>query len=219
MLGINLLRLHPAFEDLSFVFQQPSERHFMRAIKGYFSALAAIVSSLTRSGAGIFVLVLLLLVVVLNVAALMRLFEWHWWLALPAAILLIFIPILGWLAAIVFAVLGGFYLVSAGFDWQEATHAGKPPGSFATMTIMEFDYYRRNVMPEGLAKACKEDVGRSLGTGTQLPIRASIYCECYGQASADTLTQADLAYREKTGRYTNDATARVKDAVLSRCGS
>ncbi|WP_020177178.1 hypothetical protein [Methyloferula stellata] len=191
----------------------------MTAIKGYFSALAAIVASLTRSAAGIFALVIILLVIVLNVAALMRLFEWHWWLALPAAILLIFIPILGWLAAIVFAVFGGIYLAGSGFDWQDATHAAKPAGSFATMTIMEFDAYRRNVMPEGLAKACKEDVGRSLGTGTQLPVRASNYCECYGQASADTLTQADLAYREKTGHYADEATARVKDAVLSRCGT
>lgn len=191
----------------------------MTAIKGYFSAMAAIATSLTRSAAGIFALVIVLLVIVLNVAALMRLFEWHWWLALPAAILLIFIPILGWLAAIVFAVFGGIYLAGSGFDWQEATHAAKPGGSFATMTIMEFDAYRRNVMPEGLAKACKEDVGRSLGTGTQLPVRASNYCECYGQASADTLTQADLAYREKTGRYADEATARVKDAVLSRCGT
>ncbi len=191
----------------------------MTAIKGYFSALAAIVTSLTRSAAGIFALVIILLVIVLNVAALMRLFEWHWWLALPAAILLIFIPVLGWLAAIVFAVFGGFYLAGSGFDWQKATHAAKPAGSFATMTIMEFDAYRRNVMPGGLARACKEDVGRSLGTGTQLPIRASNYCECYGQASADTLTQADLAYREKTGRYTDEATARVKDAVVSRCGT
>ena len=189
----------------------------MTAIKGYFSALAAIVSSLTRSASGILVLLLVLLVIVLNVAALMRLFEWHWWLALPAAVLLIFIPILGWLASIVLAVFGGFYLLSAGFDWQDATHAAKAGGNFATMTIMEFDAYRRNVMPDGLAKACKEDVGKSLGTGSQLPIRASNYCECYGQASADTLTQADLIYREKTGRYTDDATARVKDAVLSRC--
>ncbi len=189
----------------------------MTAIKGYFSALAAIVSSLTRSAAGIFVLVLVLLVVVLNVAALMRLFEWHWWLALPAAVLLIFIPILGWLAAIVFAIFGGVFLVGAGFDWQAATHATKPVGSFELMTSMEFDYYRRNVMAEGLAKACKEDVGKSLGTGSQLPIRASNYCECYGQASADTLTQADLVYREKNSKYTDDATARLKDAVLSRC--
>ncbi len=191
----------------------------MISIKGYFSAVAAIASSLTRSAAGVFVLALLFLVVVLNVAALMRLFEWHWWLALPAAVLLIFIPILGWLAAVVFAIFGGVYLVGAGFDWNEATQTARTGGSFANMTIMEFDAYRRNVMPEGLAKACKEDIAKSLGTGSQLPIRASNYCECYGQASSATLTQADLAYQEKTGRYTDEATQRVKDAVLSRCGT
>jgi len=189
----------------------------MTAIKGYFSALAAIIASLTRSIAGIALLAIVVLAIPLNVAALMRLFEWHWWLALPAAIVLIFIPIAGWLALTVFAFLGGFYLASAGFNWQEATQAARTGGSIGGMTIMEFDSYRRNVMPQGLAKACKEDIAKSLGTGNQLPIRASNYCECYGQASADTLTQADLAYREKTGNYTDDATARVKDAVLSRC--
>jgi hypothetical protein len=189
----------------------------MTAIKGYFSAMAAIVTSLTRSAGGLFVLVLVVLAIPLNVAAFMRLFEWHWWLALPAAFILVFIPVLGWLALIVFAIFGGFYLADAGLNWQTATHAERPPGSFATMTIMEFDAYRRNVMPQGLAKACKEDVAKNLGTGNQLPVRASNYCECYGQASADTLTQSDLAYREKTGAYTEDATARVKDAVLSRC--
>jgi hypothetical protein len=153
------------------------------------------------------------------VAALMRLFEWHLWQALALAIFLIFVPILGWLALIVFAALGGFYLSTAGFNWQQATHVAKPAGSFATMTIMEFDSYRRTIMPEGLAKACKEDVAKSLGTGGQLPIRASNYCECYGQASSETLTQADLIYREKNGVYTEDATARVKEAVQSRCGS
>ncbi len=191
----------------------------MTAIQGYFSAQAAIVRRLTRSAAGIPALILLIAIIALNVAALMRLFEWHWWLALPAAILLIFIPILGWLAAIVFAMFGGFYLVSAGFDWQEATQTSKPPGSFATMTIMEFDAYRRDVMPQGLAKACKEAQAKRLGTGDQLPVRASIYCECYGKTSAETLTQADLAYQEKTGSYTQDAWDRMKDAVHSRCDS
>jgi hypothetical protein len=189
----------------------------MKAIQGYFSALAAIITSLTQSVAGLFVFATVALSIPFSVAALMRLFEWHWWIALPVAIVLVFIPILGWLALIVFAVLGGVYLSGAGFNWQEATHAEKPLGSFATMTIMEFDTYRQTVMPEGLAKACKEDVAKSLGTGGQLPVRASNYCECYGQASADTLTQADLAYREKNGAYTEDATNRVRDAVTSRC--
>ncbi len=189
----------------------------MNAIKGYFSALAAIVTSLTRSAVGIFLLVFIVLAIPLNVVAYMRFFEWHWWLALPCALILVFIPILGWIGLIVFAVLGGFYLADAGFDWKVATHAAKPAGSFTTMTIMEFDNYRRNVMPEGLAKACKEDIGKGLGTGNQLPVRASNYCECYGQVSADTLTQSDLAYREVHGTYTDEARARVKDAILSRC--
>jgi hypothetical protein len=189
----------------------------MTAIKGYFSAMAAIAASMTRSPLGILLLIIIALAIPLNVAALMRLFEWDWWLALPVTVLFIFIPILGWLALIVFAFLGGFYLVSAGFDWQEATHAAKPAGSFATMTIMEFDAYRRDVMPQGLAKACKEAQAKRLGTGDQLPVRASIYCECYGKTSAETLTQADLAYQEKTGSYTQDAWDRMKDAVHSRC--
>jgi len=189
----------------------------MKAIQGYISALAAIVTGLTRSLAGKCMLAAIALSIPFSVPALMRLFEWHWWIALPVAMCLVFIPVLGWLALIVFAVLGGIYLSGAGFNWQQATHTVKQSGSFDTMTMMEFDTYRRTIMPEGLAKACKEDLAKNLGTGGQLPVRASNYCECYGQASADTLTQADLAYREKNGAYTEDATNRVRDAVISRC--
>jgi hypothetical protein len=205
--------------NLRLVVSSPSERSFMKAIKGYFSALAAVVTRLTRSAFGILLLAVIVLSVPLAVAALMRLFEWHWWIALPFAIFLIFIPLLGWLAFIVFAVFGGVYLAGAGFDWQLATHATMPAGSFARMTIMEFDEYRRNIMPEGLARACKEAQGKYLGTGDQLPIRASNYCDCYGQVSADTLTQEDLVYHEKHGAYTEDATTRMKDALHSRCGT
>lgn len=191
----------------------------MPAIKSNFTALTAFVTGLTRSPAGILLLVIIALAVPLTMAALMHLLEWHWWLALPAAILCVFIPIIGWLALIILAFFGGYYLIESGFDWQKATHAAQTAGSFSKMTIMEFDAYRRTVMPEGLAKACKEDLAKSLGTGSQLPVRASNYCECYGQASADTLTQADLAYQEKTGAYTQDAWDRMKDAVHSRCDS
>lgn len=191
----------------------------MKAIKGYFSALAAIIASMTRSAFGILLLAVMALSIPLAVAALMRLFEWHWWVALPFAIFLIFVPVLGWLALIVFAALGGFYLSTAEFNWERATQPAKPAGSFATMTIMEFDEYRRNIMPEGLARACKEAQGKYLGTGDELPIRASNYCDCYGQVSADTLTQEDLVYHEKHGAYTEDATTRMKDALHSRCGT
>ncbi len=191
----------------------------MKAIKGYFSALKAIVLRLTRSAGGILLLAVIALAIPLNVAALMRMFEWQWWLALPFAVLLLFIPIIGWLAFVAFAFFGGAYLTSAGFNWQEATHATKTAGSFETMTILQFDDYRRNIMQDGLARACKEAQGKYLGTGDQLPIRASNYCDCYGQVSADTLTQADLIYHEKNGAYTEDATNRMKDALHARCGS
>jgi hypothetical protein len=143
----------------------------MKAIKGYFSALA---TSLSRSAFGILLLIVIVLSVPLTVAALI----WH-------------------------------------FD----RHAAKPAGSFAKMTIMEFDEYRRNVMPQGLARACKEAQGKYLGTGDELPIRASNYCDCYGQVSADTLTQEDLVYHETHGAYNEDATTRMKDALHSRCGT
>jgi hypothetical protein len=191
----------------------------MKAIKGYFSALKAIAGSLTRSAAGVVLLAAIVLAIPLNVAAMMHLFAWQWWFALPLAIIFVFIPIVGWLALIGFAVLGGIYLASAGFNWNEATQPARPAGSFAKMTIMEFDDYRRNIMPDGLAKACKEAQGKYLGTGDQLPIRASNYCDCYGQVSADTLTQDDLVYHEKHGAYTEDATNRMRDALHARCGS
>jgi hypothetical protein len=191
----------------------------MSAIQGFFSALAAIVVSLTRSVSGLLVLFVFCLCLPLSMAALMHLLEWHWGLALAITLVFVLIPVLGWIALIVFGCLGAFFLLQTGFDLREATHPVKPPGSFATMTIMEFDAYRRNVMPEGLAKACKEAQSKLLGTGDQLPVRASNYCDCYGQTSADTLTQADLIYRERTGAYTEEATGRMRDAVHLRCGT
>jgi len=192
----------------------------MKAIKGYFSALGAIFVSLTHSAAGIAALILLGLCIPLNVAALMHLFEWQWWLALPAALVLLLIPVVGWLAIVILAGLGGYFLYDTGFDWRALKQPVRQPGSFASMTIMEFDSYRRTIMPEGLTKACKEAQSKLLGmTSDQLPVRASNYCECYGQTSADTLTQADLINQEVTGTYSEDATARMRAAVHSRCGS
>jgi hypothetical protein len=141
----------------------------------------------------------------------MHLLEWRWWLALPAAIILALIPVLGWLALIILALFGGYSLIDGGFN------PGQTVSSFEKMPIIQWDEYRRNVLPYGLAKACKEYQAKVLGTGSELPIRASNYCDCYGQASADTLTQADLAFQQRTGAYSEDATTRLKDAVTSRC--
>jgi len=191
----------------------------MKAIKGYFSALGAIFVSLTHSVAGIAALVLLCLCIPLNVAALMHFFEWHWWLALSAALILFLVPVVGWLALIVLAVFGGYFLYDIGFHWQALNQAPRPVGSFSTMTIMEWEEYRRGAMREGLTKACKEAQAKDLRvTSDQLPVRVSNYCECYGQTSSETLTQADLINREKTGAYSEDATERLRAAVHSRCG-
>jgi len=191
----------------------------MKAIKGYFSALGAIFVSLTHSVAGIAALVLLCLCIPLNVAALMHFFEWHWWLALPVALILLFIPIVGWLALVVLAGFGGYFLYDTGFHWGALSQAPHPAGNFAKMTMMEFEEYRRGAMREGLIKACREAQGRELRMSSdQLPVRPSNYCECYGQTSADTLTQADLITYERTGAYSEDATDRMRNAVHSRCG-
>jgi len=192
----------------------------MKAIKGYFSALGAIFVSLTHSVAGIATLVLLGLCIPLNVAALMHFFDWHWSLALPAALVLLFIPVVGWLAVIVLAGFGAYFLYDAGFDWKALRQAQQPCTSFSCMTPMEFDFYRRTVMPEGLTKACKEAQAKDRRvTSDQLPVRVSNYCECYGETSANTLDQVDLINREKTGAYSEDATARMRANVHSRCGS
>jgi hypothetical protein len=168
---------------------------------------------------GIGLFVVMLFSVPLNVIALMRFMGWEWWSALIAAVLLNAIPVVGQIAYVVFAFLGAYFLVSAGFDWHAAIYPAPRVVSAAEMSTADFEQYRRVVEPE-IARACKEEGKKQYAMPSgAVPVAVSTYCDCYARVIVRTTTQSDMAYLEKTGSRPADLDGRVKAAISRECRS
>jgi hypothetical protein len=110
----------------------------MESIRKLFSTAAAFVVGLIGTGMlGIF-LAIGLFSLPLNVIAIMRIEGWNWWAALIGAVILSIVPLVGHLAFIILAVVGGYFLIEAKFDWREAIDPTPQVLSFAQMTPEQF---------------------------------------------------------------------------------
>jgi hypothetical protein len=76
----------------------------------------------------------------LSVLAVMHLWGSSWVSALIGVLLFSCIPLLGQLGYLVLAVMGAYYLWSAGFDWQKAAYP--PTQTFSVSTLSDADLQR-----------------------------------------------------------------------------
>jgi hypothetical protein len=169
-----------------------------------------------------FVLVFLLLSLFslpLCVLAMMHIWEWSLWASLVAVSAMFFIPIAGQLAYLVLAIMGGYYLIQADFNWREAAYPQTKAFSFATVSDENLRKFKDTVMRPGIEQTCKEDGLKKFGVDGQIPLRISKFCECYAQATIDTVSRSDLLTNETTGKYPPHVEGQVAAATKRMCSS
>ena len=180
--------------------------------------LGSVIAAILGSAFSLLMLVVAIFSLPLTVIALMRWMGWEWLTALIAAVLLNVIPIAGQIAYVVLTIAGAYFLVSAGFNWQQAVYG---PAVTATtweeMSPSVFDEYKARVIKPELAKKCREETKGRYGTADgKIPVVVSNWCDCYAGVSVALLTQADMIAHEKARAPSPEFTNRLK-AELSQC--
>jgi hypothetical protein len=185
--------------------------------RGMIGALLGVITSLLGSAFGLMIGVFGLLSLPLNVIAVMHLFGWTWFGALVGVILFACIPYIGQLGFLILAVMGGYYVWDANFDWHKAAYPPTKTFSIATLSEAELERFKTEVVRPGFEQACKSEALKTVGFNGKLPARAASQCECFATNFANKLTRADMMAFEKAGRYPDDLQQRLGTEVRRAC--
>ncbi|MGY3587154.1 hypothetical protein ACVIGB_003787 [Bradyrhizobium sp. USDA 4341] len=176
-----------------------------------------VISGLVGSTLGLLISAFALFSLPLNVIALMHLFGWSWFGALVGAILFACIPFIGQLGFLILAVMGAYYVWDANFDWHKAAYPSTKTFSVSTLSDVELERFKTEVVRPGFEQACKAEALKTVGFDGKLPARAASQCECFATIFTANLTRAGMIAFEKDGQYPNDLQQRVGSEVRRAC--
>jgi len=183
----------------------------MSAIAGAFSPILRGAGVALAGATGLLLQILFLFAIPLNVIAFMRLFGWEWWTALIAAVVIGFIPVLGWLCFFALIFVGAYFLVSANFDWKRATTPPMEIVSVSDMTSQEFAKFKTKLLPRFEAQCLREV--KDLTVDGKMPAFAKDFCGCLSNASVAVITKDEFLYQQNTPALR----ARIQQAVAENC--
>jgi hypothetical protein len=181
------------------------------------SIIRSLITGLLGSAAGILFLAFGLLSLPLNVVAVMHLTGWSWFGALIGTILFSCIPIFGQLGFPVLAVMGGYYLWAANFDWQKAAYPTVETFSISTLSASDLERFKSEVLRPGFEKKCKSDALKVAGFDGKLQANLATRCECIAENAVAIIERDDLIAYEKLGRYPVETQERLKDQLGREC--
>jgi hypothetical protein len=181
------------------------------------SFIPGLITGLLGSAAGVLFLAFGFLALPLNVLAVMHLTGWSWFGALIGSILFSCIPIFGQLGFPVLAVMGGYYLWAANFDWQEAAYPTVKTFSVSTLSASDLERFKSEVLRPGFEKECKSDALKIVGFDGKLPANLATRCECIAENAVAIIDRDDLIAYEKLGQYPAETQARLKDQLRRAC--
>jgi hypothetical protein len=153
----------------------------------------------------------------LSVVAVMHLYGWSWFGALVGVLLFSLIPLVGQLGFPILAIMGGYYVWTANFDWQQAAYPPTQTFSVSTLSDSELERFKGDVVRRGVEKACKSDALKADGFDGKLSARAASQCECFATNFAAKLTRDDLIAFEKSGRYPDELQQRLGIELRRAC--
>jgi hypothetical protein len=182
--------------------------------------LRAILGGLLGSALGLMMLGFGILSFPLNILAVMHLWGWEWWSAAIGVTFFVCIPALGQIGYLVLAVMGGYYLWQADFNWREAATSQTPTTfSFESLSPEKLSEFKAKQIKPNLERSCKSDAKGLAGSlDGKIPIAAANMCECYARVYVEIITKEDLVYQEThRGGYPTDFENRVKTALRVRC--
>jgi hypothetical protein len=135
----------------------------------------------------------------LNVIAIMHLWGWEWWSALIAAAILGCIPVVGQIGFLVLAVMGGYFLVSANFNWREAVNPVNDLSPERFNSYKESVYWAQYLTGKDRSDFVVGAVNSCVGSKDIHPLTSRLpmsfveqYCRCYANGLADHVSIRDL---------------------------
>ena len=182
----------------------------MEKIKACFAGLLGSAFGLLMLGFG-------LLSLPLNIVAVMRLWGWEWWSAFIGIAIFTCIPAIGQIGYLVLAVMGGYYLWQADFNWHEATDPVPSTFSFTSLSPEKFTEFKTKQMKPSLERSCKSDAKASTGMDGRIPIGMANFCECYARAAIEIVTKEDLIYQETHSGYPAGFEERIRTTLRAKC--
>jgi hypothetical protein len=184
---------------------------------GILGAIFAWIGGVLGSTVGLLFAVFGILSLPLSVLATMHLTGWSWFGAIIGVVLFSCIPVVGQIGYFVLAIIGAYYLWSAGFDWQQAAYPPAQTFSVSNLTDSELERFKGDVVRRRLEQACKSTALKTNGFDGKLPARVASQCECIATNFAAKLTRDDLIAYEKLGRYAEELERRLAIEVWGAC--
>ena len=194
---------------------QPAPPHRPSILGAIFSWIAGLLGSTV----GLLFAVFGLLSLPLSVVATMHLTGWSWFSAIIGVVLFSCIPLVGQLGYLILAIMGTYYLWSAGFDWQQAAYPPMQTFSVSTLSDSDLERFKGDVVRRRLEQACKSNALKTNGFDGKLPARIASQCECIATNFAAKLTRDDMIAYEKLGRYPEELEQRLGIELRLACPS
>jgi hypothetical protein len=113
--------------------------------------------------------------------------------------------------------MGAYYLSAANFDWQQAAYPSTTTFSVSTLSGIELERFKNDVVRRGFEQSCKSDALKTTGFDGKLPERVSSQCECFATNFAAKLTRDDTMAFEKSGKYPDDLQQRIGVELRRAC--
>jgi hypothetical protein len=136
---------------------------------------------------GLAIMVFTFLSLPFSIVAMMRWFDFPWWGALLAAMVLPAIPIIGWIAYAVLAIAGCYFFIAEGYSFQRASTSPTEVSSTSTPAQVAFKKScldNRAAFPDAAAKR-----GWSVN-------QYEDFCECAAALMYRKLTLQELEYAQ-----------------------
>lgn len=187
----------------------------MEALKRLGSAILGIGGAIVGSTIYIAMLGLMIFSVPLNVIAIMHLWGYEWWSALLLGVFIGFIPIVGQIAYMVFAVMGAYYFYQADFNWREATRPSIKTFEISKLSAAEFDEYKKVKLHPEFVRQCIREGSEHYGFQGKIPTNVSAFCECYADVVIAVVSKEDLARDPSDPAKTVDVMNRLKSALVT----
>jgi hypothetical protein len=117
----------------------------------------------------------------------------------------------------VLAIMAGYYLWQADFNWREAASPTPSTFSFDSLSPENFNEFKTKQM-KYLERSCKGGVKPWGEINGRIPVAASKFCECAARMLVEAMTKEDFVYQENHGGYPADFGDR-KNTALASCAN
>ena len=162
------------------------------------------------SAFGLIVVAVAIFSLPLSLLAMIRITGWDWWVALICLMLLSIVPLLGQIGLFGLILVGGYYFVDSGFNWQTASGRVPKVANIQELSAEEIEKYKQLTMSPALERQCQSELSK--GLGGKVMLSTINFCKCYVKIALAEMTVDEIEYQQ----VNHAASREYTDIVMSR---